>query len=88
MANWKIDFIQELEKISSKFKMKDYHAFIFWYIKATTNLQSDDGINDLITDRSKDGGSDAIFPDFATKTIKIIQSTELVNRNETNILFN
>ena len=70
MANWKIDFIQELTKISSVHRMRDHRAFIFWYIKATEDLPDGD-VNERITDRSKDAGSDAVFPDYNTKTIKI-----------------
>lgn len=74
MTNWRLDFLHELSKICSKHRMKDYHAFIFWYIKATTDLQNDDDINEIITDRSKDGGSDAVIVEHNTKTVKIIQS--------------
>ena len=78
MSSWKVDFIQELSKISFNLKMREYRAFIFWYIKATEDL-SDGDVNERITDRSKDAGSDAVFPDYNTKTIKIIQSKYTLN---------
>ena len=73
MSNWKVDFIQELTKISSKYNMNDHRAFIFWFIKATEDIPDED-VKERITDRSKDAGSDAVFIDHNTKTIKIIQS--------------
>lgn len=82
MSNWKVDFIQELSKISSNLRMRDHRAFIFWYIKATEDLPDDD-VNERITDRSRDAGSDAVFPDHNTKTIKIIQSKYTPNIGET-----
>jgi hypothetical protein len=63
--------------------VKDYHAFIFWYIKATTDLQNDGDINERITDRSKDGGSDSVIIDSITKTVKIIQSKYTPNIGDT-----
>jgi len=82
MSNWKVDFSQELVKISSDFKMKDHRAFIFWFIKATEDLPNE-AVNERITDRNKDAGSDAILFDINTKTIKVIQSKYTPNIGET-----
>ncbi len=73
MANWKTSFLQEIDEISSRFKIKDYRAFIFWYIKDTENLADSDVI-ETITDRGRDAGSDAVVIDHNIQTIKIIQS--------------
>src|SRR3989338_939958 len=73
MANWKTSFLQEIDEICNRFKIKDYRAFVFWYIKDTENF-SDNDIFELITDRGKDAGSDAVIIDHNIKTIKIIQS--------------
>ena len=73
MANWKTQFLQEIDEISNRFKIKDFRAFIFWYIKDTENL-ADSEITEVITDRGKDAGSDAVIIDHNIKTIKIIQS--------------
>lgn len=81
MTSWKVDFIQELSKICSELRMRDHRAFIFWYIKATEDLPNED-VNERITDRSKDAGSDAVYPDYNTKTIKVIQSKYSPNIGE------
>lgn len=73
MANWKDAFLAELEDISSKKHLKDYRAFVFWYIKAVEDLPDED-ILDNITDGGRDAGIDAIIIDRTLKLIKIIQS--------------
>lgn len=73
MTNWKTSFLQEIDEICNRHKIKDYRAFVFWYIKDTENL-SDTEIFEVITDRSKDAGSDAVIIDHNIKTVKIIQS--------------
>ncbi|MHA1677523.1 MAG: AIPR family protein [Promethearchaeota archaeon] len=70
---WQHDFLEEIEDISRKKKMKDYHSFLFWYIKATEAI-SDEEIEDIIVDRSRDAGCDAIFIDHNMKLVKIFQS--------------
>ncbi|MEW6035975.1 MAG: AIPR family protein [Candidatus Micrarchaeota archaeon] len=73
MAIWKDLFLQEIEDIVSKFKVKDYRAFLFWYLKASEDLP-DSEIWECITDRPKDAGSDAVVIDYTQKNVKIIQS--------------
>ncbi len=73
MKDWKTSFIEDLNKICEKKHVKDYDAFVFWYLKQTTDL-SEAEIEETITNRSKDGGVDAIVIDKKLKVIKIIQS--------------
>lgn len=73
MANWKDKFLADLDEISQKKKIKDYRAFIFWYVQAT-EAKSDDEVLSCITDGSNDGGIDAIIIDRNTNIIRIIQS--------------
>jgi len=73
MKNWKDDFLKEIREISNKKRLKDYDAFVFWYLKLTEDL-SDEIIIDAITNKSKDFGIDAIIIDKTFKIIKVFQS--------------
>lgn len=82
MSSWKNSFIRELQEMSARLKMPDYRAFIFWYIKHTSHDLHDTQIIDLITDRSKDAGCDAVIIDNDLNSIRIIQSKFTKNIGE------
>ena len=73
MENLKKSFLKDINDISIKKKLKEYDAFVFWYLKTTENL-SEEEIIETITNKSKDFGVDAIIIDKEFKVIKIIQS--------------
>ena len=73
MENWKNTFMEEIREIGEKHSLKAYHAFIFWYLKATEDLPNETILN-ILTDGSNDGGIDAIYIDHTVKKIKVYQS--------------
>lgn len=73
MKTWKELLTQEVEDISSKYKIPPHRGFIVWFIKATEDLPVEQ-ILELITDQSKDGGIDAIYIDDDFKKVKVYQS--------------
>ena len=82
MSNWKDSFLQELQEISARTKIPDYRAFIFWYIKHTSQNLVDSQIVDSITDRGRDAGSDAVIIDHGLSAIRVIQSKFTKNIGE------
>ncbi len=66
-------FLQDIQDISHKKGLKDFDAFVFWYLKTTEDI-SEDEILECITNKSNDLGIDAIRIDKNFHTIKVIQS--------------
>lgn len=71
--SWKDSFMQEIEEISTKKDLKPFQSFLFWYLKSTEGL-SDEKIKEIIMDRSRDAGCDAVYIDYNLKIVKVFQS--------------
>ena len=75
MVSWKELLAEELQTIKSRHKLKSYHAFIYWYVKATENLE-DRAIHDCLMDGANDGSSDVVLvdhnPEFLTALIELL----------------
>lgn len=67
------DLLSQIEKIKDETKLKDYHAFIYWFIE-TVYEYNKKRILDSICDGAHDKGIDAILIDDIEQKIIIIQS--------------
>src|SRR2546428_11849596 len=67
------NLLAEIVEIEDSLSLKDYHAFIVWYLEQTTSLTRQQ-ILQSICDGSHDKGIDAIIIDENELEINIIQS--------------
>ena len=73
MASWKDSFLREIAEISSKNKIKDPEAFIFWFLSASENLKYYE-VRERIIDRNDDSRCDAIYIDDKLRSVKLVHS--------------
>lgn len=67
------DLIKEIEKIRDENSLKDYHAFVYWFIETSFVFKKEDILNS-ICDGTHDKGVDAVIIDNIEEKVKIIQS--------------
>jgi len=66
-------FLSEIGEIEDSLGLKDYHAFIVWFLEQTTSL-SRNGILQSICDGCHDKGIDAIILDETEREVTVLQS--------------
>lgn len=67
------DFLAEIDQISDKTGLKDYHAFVYWFIETNYGIDEHKILNS-ICDGTHDKGVDAVIIDDIEKRVIIIQS--------------
>ena len=67
------DFLAEIDQISDKTGLKDYHAFVYWFIETNFGIDEQKILNS-ICDGTHDKGVDAVIIDDIEKNVTIIQS--------------
>jgi hypothetical protein len=73
MASWKDSFLKEIEEISSKNKIKEHEAFIFWFLSASENLKYYE-VRERIIDRNDGSRCDAVYIDDKLRSVKIVHA--------------
>ncbi len=68
------DLIKQIEKIQDESDLKDYHAFVYWFIETSFEQFERENILNSICDGTHDKGVDAVILDPIEKKVKIIQS--------------
>jgi len=66
-------FANQIQEIEDENDLKDYHAFVYWYIDTTAGRDRDAILN-CICDGTHDKGIDAVLIDDVEKKVVIIQS--------------
>ena len=67
------NLLTEIEQISDKNDLKDYHAFVYWFIENNWILDKEAILNS-ICDGTHDKGVDAVIIDDVEQKVTIIQS--------------
>lgn len=67
------DFLKEIVQISERTALKDYHAFVSWFIETNFGIDEQKILNS-ICDGTHDKGVDAVIIDDIEKKVTIIQS--------------
>lgn len=67
------DLLKEIEEITYADKLKDFHAFVYWFIEVNLGLEKEKILNS-ICDGTHDKGVDAVIIDDIERKVIVIQS--------------